>query len=175
MAPVNTPIATVSSMAPAVVPTPRESSVSVPITTFLHDSRWSNDFSQKITWLATHQKQFAELTLNPPNMGNIEVSLRIDGNAHTATASFVSANADVRESIETALPRLREMFANAGISLGETNVSAESFRQTADQWNDAQTSAHWGNDAILEADSIPHMMGSVEVTSMGNGLVDTFV
>ena len=48
-----------------------------------------------------------------------------------ATAAFVSANAEVRDALESALPRLREMFASAGIALGQTSVSAESFSQQA--------------------------------------------
>ena len=169
------PMVMTSLVPPTAVP--REYATPLPVTTSLYDTHWNNDFSQKITWLATHQKQFAELTLNPPNMGNIEVSLHVDSKTNTATAHFVSTHADVRESIETALPRLREMFANAGISLGETNVSAESFRQASNQWNGAPTPHHWGNDhSLLEPDSPEsHIMGSEQVVYRGHGLVDTFI
>ncbi len=156
----------------------RETQTSVAIPASLHDQRWNTDFSQKIVWLASQQKQSAEITLNPPHLGNIEVSLRIDSSTNTATASFVSANADVRESIESALPRLREMFAHAGISLGQTNVSAESFRQAGSQWNGANgdgSPSHWGDDnAILEPELSAARSGQV-LTGSWNGLVDTFV
>ncbi len=159
----------------AAVPAMRESQAALAIPTNFHDQRWNTDFSQKIVWLASHQKQSAELTLNPPHLGNIEVSVRIDSTTNTATASFVSAHADVRESIESALPRLREMFAHAGISLGQTNVSAESFRQAGSQWNGMNNPSHGRDDnAILEPDSLAPRVGQV-LTGQGNGLVDTFV
>ena len=46
--------------------------------------------------------------LNPPQLGPIEISLHVK--AIKATAVFSSANADVREAIETALPRLRKCW-----------------------------------------------------------------
>ena len=38
----------------------------------------------------------------------------------------LAASSEVRDALEQSLPRLREMFANAGISLGQANVSGES-------------------------------------------------
>ena len=148
------------------------SSLSVP--TPISDKNWSTDFGQKIVWLANNDKQAAQLTLNPPQMGPIDISLNIDkGNA---TASFVSTNADVREALETAMPRLREMFANAGISLGQTNVSAESFKQAGSEWaNNGSTSSSWARDnAILGADSAGPLPGRTAFTQRGNGMVDIF-
>ena len=112
------------------IPVHRDTSLSLP--TPVRDQNWAADFGQKIVWLATNDKQSAQLTLNPPQMGPIEISLSIDkGNA---SLSFASANAEVRDAIETALPRLREMFASAGIELGHTNVGTESFSQQAGTW-----------------------------------------
>ena len=147
----------------------------VNLPTPLHDRTWNDDFAQKVTWLAGQHKQSAELTLNPPSMGNIEISLKLDRETSSATASFVSTNAEVRETIESALPRLREMLAGVGIELGQAQVSAESFRQSngneARQGNDASSSR---NDmAILAKDSSP-AQGSISMGAAGRGLVDIF-
>ncbi len=143
------------------------------ISTHLRAPHWNNDFAQKIVWLASNQKQAAELTLNPPNMGSIEVSLRIDNDQ--ATATFVSTNADVRETIETALPRLREMFAGVGISLGQTNVSAESFKQAFGQGTEGQGTSRDTDDNAILAGIPRNMANSVrQLTTSGRGLVDLF-
>ena len=139
----------------------------------LRDPHWNNDFAQKIVWLASNQKQAAELTLNPPNMGSIEVSLRIDNDQ--ATATFVSSNADVRESIESALPRLREMLAGVGISLGQANVSAESFRQASGQGQENPGASPGTSDNAILAGVPRDMTDSVrQLTASGRGLVDLF-
>lgn len=70
--------------------------------------------------------QIAELRINPPDLGPVEVRLTVSGDQ--ASAKFVSAHAEVREALETSIARLRESFAEAGIQLGEASVSAESFR-----------------------------------------------
>ena len=147
--------------------------VSQPLSTPIRDQGWSVDFAQKIVWLASNDKQSAQLTLNPPHMGPIEISLNLDkGNA---SASFVSANAEVRDAIETALPRLREMFASAGIELGQTNVSAESFRQQPGNGEGQRSSSQWvADNAILGADSAGSLPARVFSETHGNGLVDIF-
>jgi flagellar hook-length control protein FliK len=92
-----------------------------------------------------------------------------------ATASFVSANAEVRDAIETALPRLREMFANAGIELGQTNVSAESFKQQAGSGEGHRSASQWRSDnAILVADTAGSQADGASAIQRGSGMVDIF-
>ena len=147
----------------------------VPLTvqTHVRDQTWSSDFAQKVVWLVNHDKQSAQLTLNPPQMGPIEISLNVDkGNA---SATFVSANAEVRDAIETAMPRLREMFASAGIQLGQTNVSSESFRQQSEgnMGNPGQAPSRVDN-AILAGDSGSSLTSRAFGGRAANGLVDLF-
>lgn len=87
----------------------------------LGSAAWPEEFSQKITWMGTQQTQIAELQLNPPNLGPLNVVLKISDNQ--ATALFTSPHGAVRDSIENALPKLREMLADNGITLGNATVS----------------------------------------------------
>ena len=151
-----------------------KSDSALPVTTHLRDKAWATDLGQKVVWLASNEKQSAQLTLNPPQMGPIEVSLNIDkGNA---SVSFASANAEVRDAIETALPKLREMFASAGIELGQTNVGAQSFsQQQAWSGEQNQSSSRWMSDnAILGADTTGALQTGELTARQGNGMVDIF-
>ena len=85
---------------------------------------WAGDMSQRVVMLARSDMQSAQITLNPAHLGPLEVRLNISNGE--ATAVFTSAHSDVREALETALPRLREMFASAGIQLGQAQVNAQS-------------------------------------------------
>lgn len=154
------------------IDTKNDSSLSV--TTHVRDKAWASDLGQKVVWLASHDKQSAQLTLNPPQMGPIEVSVDVDkGNA---SVSFASANAEVRDAIETALPKLREMFASAGIELGQTNVGAQSFnQQQAWSGEQKQSSSRWMNDnAILAAETAGSLQTGTVTARQGNGMVDIF-
>ena len=149
------------------------SSTTLKVETPVRDSSWAGDFGQKIVWMAGNDKQVAQLTLNPPQMGPIEISLSV--NKDNASAFFASPNAEVREAIESAIPRLREMLAGVGIDLGQANVSAESFRQQAGQDGQKQgTPRFMVDNAILGADSLRNISGQSIMTQRGNGLVDTF-
>ncbi len=90
---------------------------------------WRDEIGQKLTWMISHHRQQAELMLNPTHLGLIEVTLVLDGNQ--ASASFNSPHPGVRESLENSIARLRETLADAGITLGQTHVGAESRRHSA--------------------------------------------
>lgn len=88
---------------------------------------WDAEVGQKIVLLVNRQESRAELTLTPPQLGRVEVSISVNGDQ--TSAAFVSASPAAREALEQALPRLREILADAGITLGQASVNAESARQ----------------------------------------------
>jgi flagellar hook-length control protein FliK len=147
---------------------------SLSVNTPVRDQSWATDLGQKVVWLANADKQSAQLTLNPPEMGLIEVSVDVDNG--NASVSFASANVEVRDAIETALPKLREMFANAGIELGQTNVGAQSFsQQQAGYGGQNQTTARIvSDDAILAAEATGTLQTGALTARQGKGMVDIF-
>jgi flagellar hook-length control protein FliK len=171
------PASKLATLSPAGL-TPNTSAGIVPETslglpTALRDPSWASDFGQKLLWFAASDKQLAQLTLNPPQLGAIEITLKIDKDS--ANAHFVSANADVRGAIEAALPRLREMFANAGIDLGQVSVGSDSSRQSADSQGQASGPPRQVADpAILGGDSVSALLGQSVITQRGSTLVDIF-
>ena len=143
------------------------------MSTPLGNHGWADEFSQKISWISTQQNQFAELHLTPPNLGPLDVVLKISDNQ--ATALFTSPHAAVREAVENALPKLREILADNGIMLGNTTVSDQSPR---DRNSDGFMNQGSGTAAQLEvSDTTPEPAGllpPVVPARRHNGMVDTF-
>jgi flagellar hook-length control protein FliK len=83
---------------------------------------WNQQVSQKIVWMVAGEEQTASLTLNPPELGPMQVVLSIS-NDQTSVA-FSSNQLEVRQALENALPRLREMMSESGIALGNATVDA---------------------------------------------------
>lgn len=139
----------------------------------VRDAAWPAEFAQKVTWMARQDLQSAQITLNPPQLGPIEISLDIRNDQ--ASAVFVSASAEVREAIESAVPRLREMLAGVGVELGQANVSHQSFRNgngetragSGNAARDGASENSGGNRELAAA-------GFVRSSGSGRGLVDTF-
>lgn len=109
----------------------------LPFAAPLASAQWTGELAEKLVWLISRQGHVAELQLNPPALGSLEVRLSLHG--HEAAAQFYSANAAVREALEAALPRLREMLASAGISLGGASVSDESFQSATSSPQDGRS------------------------------------
>jgi len=142
----------------------------------LGSSGWAEEFSQKITWMGTQQNQVAELHLNPPNLGPLDVVLKISDNQ--ATALFTSPHSAVRDAVENALPRLREILADNGIMLGNATVSDQSPRErSADGFADHGAGALPRRETSDESLRIAELSSTTQTIPMRrhNGMVDTFV
>lgn len=141
---------------------------------------WSHDFSEKVVWLAGQNSKSAEIQIHPAQLGPVEVRLSV-GHDQQLSATFVSAHANVRDAIESALPRLREMFADSGINLGNVSVGAESFAQQQQQQQaqgDTQRSTAGGFGAEASVSAQETVVGETMLTTRrggGQGLVNTFV
>ena len=131
---------------------------------------WDHALGQRVVWMAGAHEQTASLTLNPPDLGPLQVVLSVTNNQ--ADAMFVAAQPEVRQALEAALPRLREMLGDAGVTLREATVSADSresqqaFRQSQGNGGGARGT---GQD-VAEAD----VRTVASPVRSGRSLVDTF-
>lgn len=136
--------------------------------------RWTQEVGDKLSWMVTKQESSATLVLNPPHMGRVEVSVTINGDQ--ASASFVSANPAVREALENAIPRLKEVLADAGVQLGQAQVGAES---RGDSSQNPERRDNRGHNNTVTGELVPGIAGASPTTAgsilQGNGMVDTFV
>ena len=86
--------------------------------------RWTPAASQRIVWMVSQNVTAAELRLDPPELGSLNVRVNITGDQ--ASLSFTSPHPQVREVLEQQLPRLREMLADSGLELEQADVSDRS-------------------------------------------------
>ncbi|GAB4515569.1 MAG: hypothetical protein Tsb0026_21100 [Sulfuricaulis sp.] len=121
--------------------------------------------------MVSQQQQIVELSLNPPDLGPLQVVLSV--NNDQASAMFISQNADVRQALEAALPRLKEMMADSGISLGNTTVSSDSSQQST--WLEGSGRQNHSGAQNSGAPMSTSDDGRVNIAGIGvSGLVDTF-
>ena len=134
---------------------------------------WGSGLGDKVVWMVGNQTRGAEIHLNPPALGPLEVRVSIsDGQANL---SFMTQHASVREAIEAATPRLREMLGDTGISTGSVSVNVGSFaqQQAPSRQPEQSRGASWQSDSGNMAPA-----GEVVTTFVqplhGRGLVDFF-
>lgn len=141
------------------------------VTTPVGRKDWGDDFGQKITWLATNNQQTAELHLNPPQLGPLDVVISVSGDQ--ATAFFSSPHAAVRDAVEQAMPKLREMMADNGITLGNASVNDQARDSAQDAY---QRSGNGRTDSISDnmATGAQQPVALATPVRRHNGLLDTF-
>ena len=130
---------------------------------------WGREFGEKVTWMVGRQESQASVVLNPPRLGRIEISISINGDQ--ANALFVSQNPGVRDALEQALPRLREMMADAGVRLEQAQVGTDSRSPQGDERRDNRNAP---KSPIAEFAPAPLHTVTTQWLHRGNGLVDTF-
>lgn len=134
---------------------------------------WDKALGQKVVWMVQGAQTSATMTLNPPDLGPMQITLNVNNNH--ATASFIAHHAEVRNALENAMPRLREMLGEAGIQLGQSNVSAGSSDQQAAFDNAKQSSSGRNASETNNATNEPALhVSHVRTPSSSAGKIDTF-
>jgi flagellar hook-length control protein FliK len=137
---------------------------------------WDQALGQRVVWMASGTEQSASLTLNPPELGPLQVVLNVSNNQ--ANATFVAPHAEVRQALEAAMPKLREMLGEAGIQLDQASVSQgtpqqqNEFARSGSQGGSRGQGGEQAHDGVEQ--TAAESLASRRVTAAGNGLVDTF-
>ncbi|MCS2156120.1 flagellar hook-length control protein FliK [Scandinavium sp. H11S7] len=148
----------------------------VTINSQLGTPEWQQNVSQQITLFTRQGQQTAELKLHPENLGQVNITLKIDDNQ--AQIQMMSPHSHVRAALEAAIPTLRTQLADNGIQLSQSNVSGESFagqqqQQSSFGQSSSQRSAEGRAFAADEEETLSVPV-SLQAQARGNGSVDTF-
>jgi hypothetical protein len=143
------------------------------IPTLVGQAGWDRAVGEQALWFISQNIKAASLRLNPAHLGPMEMMVTVDGDK--ANVAFASGNAIVREALESAVPRLREMLAENGLNLANVNVSHQGL-------SDQRGHRTFGSQLPLDgstADTSVGDPGSEHAVSTGIrtplGLVDYYV
>lgn len=143
------------------------------IAAHLNENAWPKQFGDKVVWMAKNDQQSAQISINPPQLGPIQITLNLSGDQ--ATLAFASPHAEVRQAIESALPQLKEMLSSAGINLGQSNVGANLSQQNQEHaFSGANGNRSANENAILPANEKAASIAGSAVIHRGRGMVDLF-
>lgn len=141
----------------------------------LGSNEWQQTVSQHITLFTRQGQQSAELRLHPEDLGQVQISLKLDDNQ--AQLQMISGHSHVRAALEAALPVLRTQLAENGIELTQSSISSENFngQHQASSQHQQQTSRA-GNTGVFdeESDELLAVPASLQSAARGNNAVDIF-
>ncbi len=140
--------------------------VSVPV----RDPAWAEQIGERVLLMAGRQMTSAEIRLTPAELGPLRVQVSVDDGA--ANVTFQAQHAVTRDAIEQALPRLRELLAENGLSLGQASVGEQGVAEG--QREERSNSPHSAAGEALDDDDAGDSAEPRRIVA-SDSLVDTFV
>ena len=134
------------------------------------DASFQRNFNDHILLMAGQGIQKAQLSLHPQELGTVEVRLALQNDE--VSIQLASNSAVVRDVLEQALPRLRDLFEQAGLKLTEHEIANQfsdqaahrHFDQTPDERNLLSTPPH---EQLVATE--------IFTTQTRDGLIDTYI
>jgi flagellar hook-length control protein FliK len=167
-----TPAQSAAAAATAAPATQLTQSIDVPV----KDQAWGDRIGERVLLMASNRLQSAEIRLTPAELGPLRVQVAVDDGA--ANVTFLAQHAATRDAIEQALPRLRELLAENGLTLNETNVGGHSeqgvHEGNPDNSDDSASLTQGTADPAADGDAADNGLAPRQ-PSRPDGLVDTFV
>jgi hypothetical protein len=133
---------------------------------------WDGDLAEGVLWMVREHSQNAHIRLNPPGLGPVGVSIQVQD--EQATVHFQASHAAVREALDLAVPRLREMLADSGISLAGVNITQHGAGEHGGRSAHDLASFAPGSGSLDKASPAPdEPQGRAAARSLG--LIDLYV
>lgn len=129
--------------------------------------KFTEQIAQRIGIMSTEQLQTARIQLDPPELGSLEIKIRVQQDQ--VSVAFSSGHQVVRDALEAQSPRLREMLEEQGVELTDVNVSDQQ-QQTAGEGKSEGLPGEDGEDWVDD-----EMNEEVLITeAQSDSLVDYF-
>lgn len=122
----------------------------------IHKPEGQQQLNEKIRWMVNARNTMAEIRLDPPELGSMQVRVNVAGDA--ASVSFVVQSQQAKDALADAMPKLRDMLQEQGIELGDAQVrkdnsSGENGQQLANSQGNGQSSqGNRGNNDAADND-----------------------
>lgn len=115
-----------SALAPAApagpISTPASSAATVAMAMSPREPAWTEAFGRNLAELAIKGAREVSFHVDPPELGPIEVSLRME--QQRVDINMSASHPVTRDVLQQSLPQLRELFAAGGLQLGGANIEA---------------------------------------------------
>ena len=124
----------------------------------IHKPEGQQQLNEKIRWMVNARNTMAEIRLDPPELGSMQVRVNVSGDA--ASVSFIVQSQQAKEALAEAMPKLRDMLSEQGIELGDAQVRKdnssgnENGQQLAGNGNEGRGDGNRnGNDELDEMEN----------------------
>ena len=124
----------------------------------------------KVMLIISQKLQQFDITLDPPELGNVQVRVNLQG--EQATVNFVVQNQPAKEAFEQNMHKLRDMLAEQGVDVGDANVEQQS-QQSGSDGNTENNQSHFSQNTADASDVIEHSL-SARISDPSTKVIDYY-
>ena len=128
--------------------------------------RFSPVMKQQLVTMVSQGIQQAEIRLDPPELGHMIVKIQVHG--EQTQVQFHVAQAQTRDVVEQAIPRLRELLQEQGMQLADSHVSQGDQGQRREGGFADSGGSSGGNVDDFSAEELD--LGLNQATSLNSGI-----
>ncbi|MBA1200849.1 flagellar hook-length control protein FliK [Pseudomonas capeferrum] len=98
----------------------------------MNQNAWSEGLVNRVMYLSSQNLKSADIQLEPAELGRLDIRINVAPD-QAAQITFISGHAGVRDTLDSQLYRLRELFAQQGLAQPDVNVADQSRGQQSQQ------------------------------------------
>ena len=139
-------------------------SLEIPVN--INNPGWGDKFAEQISWLGHQEIKSAVIKIHPEELGPLEISVKVDKDS--ASVNIISHSSHVRDIVDQAIPRLRDMMAEQGLNLSDVHVNSDRNSGQFSQQNNNDQQGSSSNSADEEVQLVTN------IKKRPQGLIDYF-
>jgi len=112
---------------------------------------FADSVKDKVMLMISQKLQQFDITLDPPELGNMQVRVNLQG--EQASVNFVVQNQQAKEAFEQNMHKLKEMLAEQGVDVGDANVEQQSHQADCDDNNEEKSDSNQQSQMTNTADA----------------------
>ena len=112
---------------------------------------WQDEFTQSLAHVVVLGSDNVQFRMHPAELGPVDIAINVASDH--ASLLITATHQATRDALEQALPQLRDMLANQGITLGQATVQGDGRdAQAFAEWRANMGAAERGGNATVGAD-----------------------
>jgi len=92
---------------------------------------FTNAVKDKVMLMISQKLQQFDITLDPPELGNMQVRVNLQG--EQATVNFVVQNQQAKDALEQNMQKLKDLLSEQGVDVGDANVEQQSQQSAQEE------------------------------------------
>jgi len=120
----------------------------------------------KVMLMISQKLQRFDITLDPPELGNMQVRVNLQG--EQAVVNFLVQSQQTKDALDQNMHKLRELLAEQGVDVGDANVEQQSQQSANEEYSSAGNNSQVAGklDNIADAnDVIAHTLSAKMIDS----------